>query len=103
MVGAPHVRGQDVREQRDHEVGHGKPPVHSRFKNGQSGNPRGPCPKNLAAPLVEALNENVVATIDGERLDRARRKEATGLADRLLATGKDCAAGLEDVPIRRSR
>jgi Family of unknown function (DUF5681) len=37
--------------------------VHTRFKKGQSGNPRGPRPKNLPALLVEALNDNVVVTI----------------------------------------
>jgi len=42
---------------RDYEVGRGKPPVYSRFKKGQSGNPRGPGPKSLPAPLVDALNE----------------------------------------------
>src|SRR3974390_3313440 len=52
---------------RDYAVGRGKPPVHSRFKKGQSGNPRGPRPKNLPALLVEALNEPVAVTIDGER------------------------------------
>ena len=52
---------------RDYEVGRGKPPVDSRFRKGQSGNPRGPRPKNLPALLVEALNEKVVVTIDGER------------------------------------
>jgi antitoxin VapB len=31
-----------------------------------------------------------------ERLDRLRRDEAVGLADRLLAIGKDCAARLEE-------
>ena len=45
---------------RDYEVGRGKPPVHTRFKKGQSGNPRGPCPKNLPALLVAALDEPVV-------------------------------------------
>jgi hypothetical protein len=35
--------------------------VHSRFKEGQSGNPRRPHPKNLTAPLVDAVNEKVVA------------------------------------------
>jgi len=45
---------------RDYEVGRGKPPVHSRFKKGQSSNPRGPSPKNLAVLLVEALNEKAV-------------------------------------------
>jgi hypothetical protein len=52
---------------RDYEVDRGKPPVHSRCKKGQSGNPRGPRPKSVMAPLVDALNDKVVATIDGER------------------------------------
>ena len=58
---------------RDYEVGRGKPPVHSRFKKGQSGNPRGPRPKNLPALLVEALNEPMVVTIDGERREITAR------------------------------
>ena len=33
---------------RDYQVGRGKPPVHSRFKKGQFGNPRGPLPEKLA-------------------------------------------------------
>jgi hypothetical protein len=36
---------------RDYEVGHGKPPVHRRFKKGQSGNLSGPRPKSLPALL----------------------------------------------------
>ena len=28
-------------KQRDYEVGYGKPPRHTRFANGRSGNPRG--------------------------------------------------------------
>ena len=52
---------------RDYEVGRGKPPVHSRFKKGQSGNSSRPRPKSLPALLVPALDEKVVATIDGER------------------------------------
>src|SRR3974390_2027988 len=60
---------------RDYEVGRGKPPVHSRFKKGQSGNPRGPCPKNLPALLVEALNDKVVltSTASAARSRSARR------------------------------
>ena len=59
---------------RDYQVGRGKPPVHTRFKKGQSGNPRGPRPKNLPALLVEALNEKVVVTIDGERREITKRE-----------------------------
>jgi Family of unknown function (DUF5681) len=60
--------------ERDYEVGRGKPPVHTRFKKGQSGNPRGPRPKNLPALLVEALNEPMVVTIDGERREITKRE-----------------------------
>src|SRR6516165_9045522 len=59
---------------RDYEVGRGKPPVHTRFKKGQSGNPRGPRPKNLPALLVDVLNEKVVVTIDGERREITKRE-----------------------------
>jgi hypothetical protein len=53
--------------QRDYEVGYGKPPPHTRFKKGQSGNPRGrPAgAKNLKTLLTDALNEPVVVTENG--------------------------------------
>ena len=60
--------------QRDYEAGRGKPPVRSRFKKGQSGNPRGPRSKNLPALLVEALNDKVVVTTDGERREITKRE-----------------------------
>jgi len=76
---------------RDYEVGRGKPPVHSRFKKGQSGNPRGPRPKNLPALLVDALNEKVVVTIDGERKEITKREAvATQLVNK--STGADLRA-----------
>ena len=55
---------------RDYEVGYGKPPRHTRFKKGQSGNPRGRprASKNLSTLLTEVLNEHVtVAENDGRR------------------------------------
>ena len=54
-------------KQRDCEVGYRKPPSHRRFKNGQSGNPKGrPAgAKNLSTLLSEALNEPVVVTENG--------------------------------------
>ena len=63
---------------RDYQVGRGKPSVDSRFKKGQSGDPRGPRRKNLPALLVDALNEKVVATIYGQpaRSPSARRSRA---------------------------
>jgi hypothetical protein len=52
---------------RDYEVGYGKPPRDTRFKEGQSGNPRGRPPglKNLKMLLSEALNEPVVVAENG--------------------------------------
>ena len=56
-------------DQRDYEVGYGKPPRHTRFKKGQSGNPQGrpKGSKNLPTLLTEALNEPVVVAENGRR------------------------------------
>ena len=53
----------------DYEVGYGKPPQNTRFKKGQSGNPRGRAPgaKNMKTLLTKALNELVVVTDNGGR------------------------------------
>jgi hypothetical protein len=55
--------------ERDYEVGYGKPPRHTRFSKGQSGNPRGRPKesKNLATLLKEALNEPVIVAENGGR------------------------------------
>ena len=50
-------------------VGYGSPPVSSRFKKGQSGNPKGR-PKgslNMANALMKALRERVVINEHGQR------------------------------------
>src|SRR5438874_1859 len=62
--------------ERDYEVGYGKPPRHSRFKRGQSGNPRGRAPgaKNLRTLLSEALNECVIVTENGGRRKVTKRE-----------------------------
>jgi hypothetical protein len=48
----------------DYEVGYGKPPPHTRFVQGLSGNPRGRPrgAKNIKTLLPKALNERVVVT-----------------------------------------
>lgn len=51
-----------------YEVGYGRPPLHSRFKPGQSGNPKGR-PKrhrNLRTVVEEALNRTIKLR-DGDR------------------------------------
>lgn len=62
----------------EYRVGYGKPPVETRFKRGQSGNPRGrpPGAKNLASLLNEALNELVLVAENGERKRISKRKAA---------------------------
>ena len=65
------------REQRgDYEVGYGKPPRHTRFAKGQSGNPRGrPCgAKNFTTLLQEALDEPVTVTENGGRRKVSKRQ-----------------------------
>jgi hypothetical protein len=51
----------------DYEIGYRKPPKHSRFKPGQSGNPRGrpKADKSLGAALIEALEAKVKLRRDG--------------------------------------
>ena len=58
----------------DYKVGPGRPPLHTRFQKGQSGNPGGRSTKSLAALLAGALNETVVVTIDGRRRKITKRE-----------------------------
>ena len=60
----------------DYEVGYGKPPRHSRFVKGQSGNPRGrpPGAQNMKTLLTKALNELVVVTDNGGRRKVSKRE-----------------------------
>ena len=54
---------------KDYEVGDCKPPVHTRFQKGQSGNPKGR-PKgarNLKTDLAEELAERVAITENGRQ------------------------------------
>ena len=60
----------------EYKVGRGRPPLHTRFKKGQSGNPRGPRPrpKDLPALLAAALNEPVVVGGDGDPRQITKRE-----------------------------
>jgi Family of unknown function (DUF5681) len=62
--------------ERDYEVGYGKPPRLTRFKKGQSGNPRGRPngSNNLSTLLSEALNEPVIVAEDGGRRTISKRR-----------------------------
>jgi len=53
----------------------------------------------LAQELARFTGESMTAAVTEavrERLERVRRERAAGLADRLLAIGKDCAARLKE-------
>jgi Family of unknown function (DUF5681) len=60
--------------EREYAANYRKPPLHTRFKKGQSGNPRGRPAKNLAALLAAALNETVTVTEDGKRRQITKRE-----------------------------
>jgi hypothetical protein len=77
----------------EYKVGRGRPPLHTRFKKGQSGNPRGPRPrpKNLPALLAAALNEPVAVSGDGDLRQMSKREAVVAqLVD--MSTGADLRA-----------
>ena len=63
-------------EEPDDGVGYSKPPRHSRFVKGQSGNPHGrpPGAKNLKTLLNKALNELVIVTENGGHRKISKRE-----------------------------
>jgi hypothetical protein len=62
--------------ERDYPVGYGKPPEHTRFKKGRTGNPRGRPrrAKNLATLLGAALDGKVTVTEHGRRRTITKRE-----------------------------
>ena len=69
-----------------------KLPEHTRFKKGQSGNPRGRPAKNLPALLAAALNEKVTVTENGKRRQVTKREPV--IAQLQIGLGR--AAGHQD-------
>lgn len=61
----------------DYEVGYGKPPRHTRFQPGRSGNPRGRSKgtRNLKTDLLEELGEKILVR-EGEQARRVSKQRA---------------------------
>jgi hypothetical protein len=70
-------------------IGYGRPPMHTRFKPGQSGNvlgrPRGS--KNLTTTIVKSLNERVTINENGRRRKITMREAITKQALNKAAAG----------------
>src|SRR6202023_2230754 len=69
-------RRQPIPGERDYPVGYGKPPEHTRFKKGHTGNPQGRPrrAKNLATLLGAALDGKVTVTENGRRRTITKRE-----------------------------
>ena len=73
-MGGNSSEGKMSETEREYAANYRKPPLHTRFKKGQSGNPRGRPAKNLPALLAAALNEKVTVTENGKRRQVTKRE-----------------------------
>src|SRR5689334_17936258 len=69
----------------DYAVGYGKPPLHTRFRKGRSGNPRGrpKRPTDLASLLTRALDRRVPS--DDNHTETQREAIIAALVEKSVA------------------
>lgn len=70
-----------AKKKNDYDVGYGKPPAHTRFRKGQSGNPSGKPKKVLsnAEIMTRQLDRKVTITVDGKK-ERLTKREVIHIA-----------------------
>ena len=85
----------------DYAVGYGKPPLHSRFRKGTSGNPQGGRRHRqmLGAVLQEALDQPMARVGAGEGARRSARHQPTRREAIIAGLVEKSAAG--DLPATR--
>jgi hypothetical protein len=71
------LKGRSAREDTSYRVGYGRPPQHTRFKKGQSGNPHGRKKgrRNLRDVVVATLDERIWVR-EGESRRKISKTEA---------------------------
>lgn len=67
-------------DKKDYEVGYGKPPKHSRFQAGQSGNPGG------RTTGARGLKTDLLAELDAKHTIHINKKPVSGTKQRLMIT-----------------
>lgn len=79
---------------REYDVGYGKPPKHTQFAAGASGNPKGrkKGAKGLKTDLREEMREKVVITENGRRITVTKQRLIIKAITRKAAEGNVAAA-----------
>src|SRR6476620_3799594 len=77
------------------KVGRGNPPLHTRFKPGQSGHPQGrpKGSKNLSTLMMEAARDQVSATVGGKTRKISKIQATTMQLATKAASGDHAAMG----------
>lgn len=89
----------------DYEVGYGKPPKHTRFKKGRSGNPKGrpKGAKSISTLIEKALSKKITAIEAGQTVIMTKREAfSTGLVNRAIKGDHRAAEAILKLETRRT-